>query len=350
MTISETLFSSGLCPTRVDQAINVNSQVATVIATYLDGSKVYGAYTYTDSLAVEYLISTYGLTAQSTSTAPVPAYVSAATAYSVTLGNMFIGLTSNIAANTVTGFFPTGTVITPIVTGVTGTFNPATLTPTTGSTSVLFTFTPTSSGVAVFSFTNNVAMSNPTPISRTASLTVTWQTMLLGATNTNGVLTIPNTSHAGGVGLLPADFTEMRLSCDEGISLSDLTLAINATSDFSQVYANSGASFNMRFSINSGVVVTGSGKVDSQGFPISYFNGKTLPVNSVVSFLRYGTDLLVRYTLDSVTYTLLGTIPAFVGVALGQQMFISITKPDDTSGNGVVGSGGVATVNLNIKI
>ena len=349
-SISETLFSSGLCPTRVEQTINVNSQIATAINTYSDGSKVYSAYTYTDSLAVEPLVTSYGLTTQASYTAPVPTFTSNATAYSITVGNMVMGSTSNIAANTVTGAFLAGTIITPSVSGVTGTFIPATLTPAAGSTSVLFTFTPTSSGTAVFSFTNNVAMNDPKPIGRTSSPIVVWQNMLLGATNANGAITIPNITHAGGVGLLPADFTEILLPCDEGVSLSDLTIAINATSDFSQVYANSGASFNMRFNLNSGVSATGTGKVDSSSFPIIYIPGLTLPSNSIISFLRVGTNLLVRYTMDNLTYTLLGTIPVFVGVVVGQQMFVSITKTDDTTGNGVAGSGGIATVNLTIKI
>lgn len=60
MGIVDRVFTSGGTPVREDQYLNAAKQIINSIYTYSDGSRVYGAFTYADSTALDYLAAAYG--------------------------------------------------------------------------------------------------------------------------------------------------------------------------------------------------------------------------------------------------------------------------------------------------
>ncbi len=69
---------------------------------------------------------------------------------------------------TYTGNGPTTATVTPAVSGVTGTFSPATIA-LSGTTPVAVTFTPSSTGMATFSSTNNGGLTDPPALTYTVT-------------------------------------------------------------------------------------------------------------------------------------------------------------------------------------
>lgn len=99
----------------------------------------------------------------------IPRVVSIAPASKVTVigpNSGVVGVASSYTVGT-DGNRAAEVIVTPAATG--GTFSPATVTLPIGVSSVLFTFTPTSTGTKTISFTSNSALTNPTPITYTAA-------------------------------------------------------------------------------------------------------------------------------------------------------------------------------------
>jgi hypothetical protein len=104
-----------------------------------------------------------------------------ATAYTLALTNV----TASGATLVVTptgGTWPAGTTITPSVTGITGTFSPATISPTGANTGQI-AFTATASGTAVLSVADNQGLTDPASVSQAfnpsqtpGSVPLTWTT------------------------------------------------------------------------------------------------------------------------------------------------------------------------------
>jgi hypothetical protein len=89
--------------------------------------------------------------------------VSAATAYTVTApaGAGTVGVPVTLTLTPTVGGWPAGLTITPAVTGASGAFSPAAITPPATSTSgVTCTFTPSSAGTATLSFVSSPALTN----------------------------------------------------------------------------------------------------------------------------------------------------------------------------------------------
>jgi len=79
-------------------------------------------------------------------------------------------LTQNVASTYTVALYPNGatatsTVVTPAVSGVSGTFSPTTVTISTATPSATFTFTPTTGGAGTLSTTNNNSLTDPSSIS-----------------------------------------------------------------------------------------------------------------------------------------------------------------------------------------
>jgi len=140
--------------TSIAQTINANGSVTQIVYTFPTGiitdSFTYGANSFTEPTTVSRgaFVPT-GAPASATSYTQVLSAASGSTPPPLTITYAPVG-----------GNWSSGVVLTPSVSGITGTFNPVTLSPT-GSGSIQSVFTPSSVGVGSLAVTNSGALTNP---------------------------------------------------------------------------------------------------------------------------------------------------------------------------------------------
>ena len=329
-TISETLFLNGSYPTRIDQSININSQIATAIYTYSDGSKVYGAYAYGSSTAVDYLAAAYGLTTVAT---PVPVstlvpptlsgFAVAANGLSITYAN------SGAPVTVINGSYSINNVATPLVLASSG-FTTTQIRMGDIVKISIFSATPATSVVSAATVTNGstVAALPSTPPAPLPTRPLVFNLFNLGASATAGTATIKQTelSMAVSAPQLSSEFNELQYS---QASSPYYEIAFEANSNFTRNLANTQPIGATPIDIlnHYNIIVGVSTITNTMG---SIHSNDTLPLNSIVSLKKAanGRDILVSSSTDGVNFTPIVNCP---DVLLGLNTFYIKVMKNGTS-------------------
>jgi len=244
--------------TSIAQTINANGSVTQIVYTFSTGtitdSFTYGANSLTEPTTVSRgsFVPT-GATVFATSYTQSLSAASGTTPTPVTITYTPVG-----------GDWSSGVVLTPSVSGITGTFNPVTLSPT-GSGSIQSVFTPSSLGAGSLSVANSGALTNPS--------TATY-------TNNAGGLAKQTLAFAAGAGITITGDTVAIAAAGQGTKSS---LAINSANAFEVIVSYTSQAL-------SSTVVMALGTTDTANYA---WNGS----NTYVTAVHSNSGNLIRTTV-----------------------------------------------------
>ena len=351
-TVAQNILDSGLVPTNIAQQLNASGQVIGATYTYADGSRVFGTFVYADTTAREFSSSTFTLSAVST---PPPAPTGNATGYTLTTTavDFVLGQAATLTVAAVGGVFQSGLVITPAVSGVTGVFSPTTLT-----AAGTVTFTPSTTGTATISATNNQSLANPSNLVRTviAPPLLSYTKLSPNVTiDQNNVVTLPNIDRAMAISAQFPTTSFNEVSFVVGSDLLTRGATVQLTND--DVFNAESDVFFGRPGV--GIYVANGSMIAAVP---KYGDTPTGRVGNVTNILagyivrmrKVGFDVAVEYSADSgTTYTLVGTaINALRGLdrttAL-DNLYLKVVKAGTQDGSGNQAPAG-STVRVEVSL
>jgi hypothetical protein len=238
--------------------------------------------------------------------------ITVATAYTLALTNVTEPGATLVVAPT-GGTWPAGTTITPSVTGITGTFSPATVSPTGANTGQI-AFTATASGTAVLSVADNQGLTDPSSVSQAFSpggapgVPLTWTTAN-GATITGNNVALAATGN-GSIATPAIDATqpfEVIINWAPSNSSSGMVAYIASDSNTSFAWPNPSG-------LIAGMYRTGADAitVPPLASPVSI---GTRAESAFIRMRKSGNDVIMDRSVDGVTYAGARTI---TGVLTGQ--------------------------------
>lgn len=367
-TISETLLLNGTYPARIDQSINLNSQVATAVYTYSDSSKIYGAYAYNDATAVDYLAAAYGTAAvviptPAAGTAPPPPTATPALS-SFAVATNGLSITYNISGivplTAINGTYAVNGISTPLVliaapnpvlivdsgsglTTITGSFQTIQIKVGDTITISTITSTPVTTALTAVAVTNNSTYVLPAgaPV-----VPLSFNKYNLGASSLGGKVTIPAVDMAMAVStpILVSDFRELQYSyVDAGIDAFAIAFENNSnfTRNISPGTNGSDTPFEIMYSYDT---LNISGTTGNTNSSILNTTQASVPYGSIVSVKKAanGLDLVLSKSADGITFTPLVTrVAAFVGITT---IYIKVIKV------GNFGTGATKLTNVDLAL
>lgn len=265
-----------------------------------------------------------------------------ATSYHVKVPEMMIRNQVNEVEVSAINPFDAGTIITPSVTGIAGSFSTPTIA-AGGSSSVKTNFTPTAIGIGTLSTANNKGL--PVPAASTflvAHQALVWQDFTGTMSAVGNSLTIPVVDLARAFAPLTPEWSDIQFLVDleKGFGTTDFSLFISDNDsdfDLSSIEAGTGRIFVMSFnshpnpqfstneSIGMGQERDGNGVLIRQATNINN-------ANKIVSIQRTGNNITVRSSPDGVTWTTLASASNLLGT--NTQYYLKVVKRGVTDGNG----------------
>ena len=243
---------------------------------------------------------------------------STATTYTLGAANSSapVGTATTYGLTPTGGAWPSGEVLTPVASGISGAFNPTTLSPS-GTVNAAFTFTPSAAGSGTISVTSNPALTNPAGVALTATAatpsptptpTATTYSFAGAAGAPTGVLALTQTGsnpltgmalNGNGALLLPSD--QFAYALFEGLpTFADGTLTINAASApqplnmvvFVRSNAAGSAGATLFFN-NASVIIYGTGLSSNPNFavPSSFTTMQVSVIGQVLTLTVDGAQI-----------------------------------------------------------
>lgn len=351
MAIADTLFLNGTYPVRIDQSINLNSQIATAIYTYSDGSKVYGGYAYNDATSVDYLAAAYGVTAvtiptPAPGTAPPPATATPAlSGFAVATNGLSItcNISGNVPLTVINGTYSINNIATPLV--LIPAPNPLLVVdPVSGLTTIRVSFqtlpiyvgdvvkistvstTPATAVLSAVTVTNSSTAVPPTATPLAAPLS--FASYKLGATSIGGKVTITGVdqSMAVSAGIAVTDFRELQFAYTQ-VLIDSFAIAFEDNSNFTRNIVpgvgGTNTPLDLQYFYNTVNIAGTTGKPTSI---IAITDQTSMPFGSIVSVKKApnGLDLIVSKSSDGVTFTpIITRSAALLGITT---LYIKVVK------------------------
>lgn len=310
--------------------VDPQGRATEILYKFTTGADILDRYLYangTDLDPIEALLNTTATTPFNTVVTGVTGATTVATGYSVTTASSILELAVPVTYSVVAtgGNFSAGTTITPTVTGVTGTFNPTSL---TGAGT--FTFTATSKGTGNITTTNNRSLPATSNGIVVNSSKLAFTQFTSDTFETNGVLTFYNVDNAMAIAKLPVDFKELRVLTTPRMFDRNILIYLSGASEPSRVFTDPSGSAGVGVGIFDGVLGLAP---PSRG---ALSTRLTLPANSILSMRKAANgDLVYALASDGVAfadvYTQAGVFPAN-----NPDRFLHVIKCSNIDRNGIV--------------